>query len=133
MRVVLDTNVFVSAVLGGRLSAVLDAWELGRFILLVSTDILGEYRNVLARPKFGLNIVDVDNIIGYIFHKAAFVTAAHPLGMISEDPTDDKFLKVAVAGQADYIVSGDSHLLRLKAVKGIPIITATDFLNRVGY
>jgi len=133
MRVVLDTNILVSAVLGGRLAAILDAWEAGQFTLLVNTEILREYRSVLARPKFGLNIEDVDNIIGYIFQQAEFVTTTLLSTVSSEDPADDKFLKVALTGQADCIVSGDNHLLRLKACEGIPIYTAREFLARLGH
>ncbi len=133
MRVVLDTNVFVSAVLGGRLSGVLEAWDVGRFTLLVNADILREYREVLSRPKFGLTVEDVDNIIGYVFHRAEFVTAAHLLNVIVEDSPDNRFLEVGVAGQADCIVSGDRHLLRLQSCEGIPIISARDFLDRLGY
>jgi hypothetical protein len=131
MRVVIDTNVFVSAVLGGKLASVLGAWQAGRFTLVVSVEVVREYLEVLRRPKFDLPADVVDSIAGYLFHRAEFVTPVERLSVVEVDPKDDRFLEAAVAGQATLIVSGDNHLLALRAFRHIPIISAREFLNRL--
>jgi putative PIN family toxin of toxin-antitoxin system len=131
MRVVLDTNVFVSAVLGKALALVLETWQSGRFVLVVSDEIVREYHRVLRRQKFGLTDEIVDGIIGYVFRRAEFVLTGEPLSVVKEDPADNKFLEAALAGEASLIVSGDRHLLHLETYQGIPIITARAFLDRL--
>jgi len=131
MRAVIDTNVLVSAVLGGTLAEVFDHWRAGQFTWVVSDDIMREYLDVLRRPKFALPADVVDTIIGYLFHQAEFAIPAELLRVIAADPKDDKFLEAAVAGRADVIVSGDQHLLALKAYREIPIIAAREFLDRL--
>ena len=113
MRVVLDTNVLVSAVLGGALRTILDRWLEGKFTLVMSDDIMREYHDVLRRPKFGLPDETVTSIAVQIFHDAEFVTPADEIKAIPDDPSDDKFLAAAIEGHADVIVSGDRHLLLL--------------------
>ena len=131
MRVVIDTNVFVSSVLGGALAEILNRWRAGQFTLIVTDEIVREYLEVLRRPKFALPVDVVDTIIGYVFHRAEFVIPAEPLAVVSADPKDDKFLEAAVAGEADLIVSGDRHLLDLLAFRQASIVTARDFLERL--
>ena len=131
MRVVLDTNVFVSAVLGGTLEAVIGHWRAGRFTLVVTDEVAGEYLAVLRRPKFGLPTDVIDDIIGYVFRKAEFVTPVERLRVVESDPKDDKFLEAAVAGEAALIVSGDRHLSSLGAYRGIPIVSPREFLDRL--
>ncbi len=131
MRIVLDTNVFLSAALGGALRAVIDHWRAGHFTLVVTDQIVGEYLSVLRRPKFGLPNEVVDDLIGYVFRKAEFVVSVERLRVIQADPADDKFLEAAVAGQAAFIVSGDQHLLNLQTYRGISIITPRELLDRL--
>ena len=131
-RVVLDTNVLVSAVLGGRTAPVLDRWRAGRFTLVVTDDIVREYLIVLRRPKFGLPAEVVDAITAYVFRKAEFVTPVERLTVIAADPADDRFLEAAVAGEAEIIVSGNKHLLDLKTFRQISILTAHEFLSELG-
>ena len=131
MRVVLDTNVFVSALLGGKLRAVMDTWRAERFQLIVTDEIVLEYLAVLRRPRLALPPDVVDDILAYVFHKAEFLTPQQHLHVVETDASDDKFLEAAVAGNADLIVSGDRHLLNLGAYQHIPIITAREFLRRL--
>ena len=63
MKVLIDTNIFVSAVIGKRLAIIIDIWKAGHFKLVLTDDILKEYRDVLSRPKFGFPQSDVDEII----------------------------------------------------------------------
>jgi putative PIN family toxin of toxin-antitoxin system len=131
MRAVIDTNVFVSGVLGGQLAAVLDLWRAGRFTLVVSDEIVYEYLEVLRRPKFALPPTVVESIGAYLIQKAEFVIPVEPLSVVVDDPKDDKFIEAAVAGEVDLIVSGDKHLLKLGTYRQIPISTARDFLDRL--
>jgi putative PIN family toxin of toxin-antitoxin system len=130
MRVVIDTNVLVSAVLGGQLAEVISRWQVGDFTLVVSDVIAAEYLAVLRRPKFGLPAQVIDAIGAYVFQRAEFVTP-QALRVVTADPKDDKFIEAAVTGRADVIVSGDKHLLSLGAYHAIPIITARTFLGQL--
>ena len=129
MRVVLDTNVLVSAVLGGTLQAIWDKWISGAFTLVVSDEILREYNDVLRRPKFGLAEDTVDDIISQLFHEAEFVTPAETLRVVTDDPDDDRFIAAAVEGGATTIVSGDTHLLTLAGYREIKNVSARQFIE----
>jgi len=131
MRVVLDTNVFVSVVLGHTLQAIFDYWLAGSFVLIVSNDIVQEYLGVLRRPKFRLTSEIIDPIISQMFQRAEFVTPDTYIHVIEADPSDNKFLEAALTGQATYIVSDDKHLLELKSYKNVRIISARDFLSQL--
>ena len=131
IRAVIDTNVFVSAVLGGRLAAVCDFWRAGQFALIVSDEIVREYIEVLRRPKFGLAADQIDSVAAFVLQRAEFVTLIEHLVVVAADPDDDKFLEAAVAGKAEYLVSGDNHLLSLGNYQTISILTARQFIDRL--
>lgn len=136
MRLVLDTNTALSALLwGGTPARLLDAALSGRIELASSTALLAELQGVLLRPKFngplasrGLSAAEVFD--GY----AALVQLVTPAGLaltVTRDPADDQVLAAALAAHADLIVSGDAHLLDLKRFQSIPIVTARDALQRL--
>jgi putative PIN family toxin of toxin-antitoxin system len=131
MKAVIDTNVFVSAVLGGKTARVLDSWRAHTFSLIVTSDIVDEYQTVLRRPKFKLPPHVVDGIIDRVYRRAIFVTPQVPIAVVASDPSDNKFLEAAVTGAANVIVSGDKHLLELGVFHVVQIIRVTDFLNMV--
>jgi putative PIN family toxin of toxin-antitoxin system len=115
LRVVLDTNVLVSATRwGGVPGLVVDAARAGSIDGVVSLHILGELRDVLMRPGFGHSQADVDLRASQI---AAFcdvlVTEAIP-GAWCPDPDDDAIVQTAILAGASYVVSGDAHLLTLE-------------------
>ena len=128
-RVILDTNIIISSALGGELVFVLEKWDEGKFTVIVTTDVLGEYFEVLNRPKFGLSQETIDKITRYIYQFAEFVIPEEQIRFIEDDPKDDKFLEAAVAGHVDFIVSGDNHLLALKEFRSIPILSGREFLD----
>jgi len=130
-RVVFDTNVFVSAVLGGALGELIDHWRAGKITLVVSDEIVREYFEVLRRPKFGLFTEDVEAIVGYVFRLGEFVTINEKIDIIKVDPKDNIFLEAALAGNADCIISGDGHLLEQKEFRGVPILTARQYLEQL--
>ncbi|MEW5871084.1 MAG: putative toxin-antitoxin system toxin component, PIN family [Chloroflexota bacterium] len=132
-RVILDTNVFVSAVLGHQVRPILVAWYNERFTLLISPVILSEYLQVLSRPKFALPAEVLESITAYLFRKAEFVQPLEKFQVIQKDPSDNIFLEAAVAGQADWIISGDKqHLLALKEFRQIPIVSPRQFIDWLG-
>ncbi len=131
-RVILDTNIFVSMALGGQVGKINDRWRAGEFILVVSEEIVSEYLEVLQRPKLHLKSHTIAVLAGRIYRKAKFVKPEERVSGIQPDPKDDKFLEAAVAGQVDFIVSSDKHLLNLKNFRSIPIITAREFMNWLG-
>ncbi|MDP2776812.1 MAG: putative toxin-antitoxin system toxin component, PIN family [Anaerolineales bacterium] len=128
-RVVLDTNIVISSALGGALVLILEGWDDGKFTVIVTSDILSEYFEVLNRPKFRLKQETIDKIARYLYQFSEFVVPEEQIQFIEADPKDDKFLEAAIAGKVDFIVSGDKHLLDLKEFQSIPIISGREFIN----
>ena len=131
MRVVIDTNIIVSAYLGGALEGIIIAWKSGKFTLVVSREIAEEYLEVLRRPKFRIEQVEVDDFAALLLDRAEFVIPLEAFTVVEDDPTDDKFLEAAITGKANLIISGDAHLLDLKSFRNIPIITARQFVEKL--
>lgn len=134
MRVVLDTNILVSALyFGGTPKKVFKLWEDHKFELLVSLDIIEEYEEVLLRMHKKLKMQDetyVDRTIKSLTEDCVLIQPRHRK-KYSRDPDDDKFIHCAQSGKAIYIVSGDSDLLDLDKIDDIEMITAREFLNRI--
>ena len=130
MRVVIDTNIMVSAYLGGALKAIIVSWKSGKFTLVVSDAISAEYHEVLKRPKFQIERAELDDFFALLLDKAEFVIPLETINVITSDSLDNKFIEAAIAGKAKLIVSGDNHLLELKSFKDIPIITAKEFIKQ---
>lgn len=131
MRVVLDTNIFISAVLGGRLGVVVDEWRAGKFTLIVSEAIVHEYLDVIRRPKFRISAEEIIAITDYLLKAVEFVTPLEAVDAVEADSSDNKFLEAAVTGEAVCIVSGDSHLLDLKTFRNVPILSAREFIDQI--
>ncbi|MDX9993040.1 MAG: putative toxin-antitoxin system toxin component, PIN family [Anaerolineales bacterium] len=127
-RVVLDTNIFISSVLGSRLGIILDVWKNHKFTLIVSDEIIAEYLEVLNRPKFHISQEVITEISAFLFAYAEFVVPGESIQAVLDDPSDNKFIETAIAEQAEHIVSGDSHLPTLKTFRDIPIISANEFI-----
>jgi uncharacterized protein len=129
--VVIDTNVFISATLfGGEVDQIRQLWQQEKIVYLISGEVLKEYIKVLSYPKFNLTEEDIHYIIDE--ELLPFVTSVNiktHVKCIKEDPDDDKFLSLAVDGDADYIISGDNHLLKLKEYRGIKILPVRDFFQ----
>lgn len=133
IRFVLDTNVLVSIALPrAKLHLLVSAWKEGHCRLLVSGEIFEEYLRVLNYPRLQLSPEDIRQILEVELRPyAEEVKVASRIEQIREDPSDDKFLTCAVDGRADWIVTGDRHLLRLKVFRGIRNGSPTEFLNQL--
>ena len=130
IRVVLDTNVVVSALLfDGPASRLVALWQRRRFIPLVSRPILQEYLRVLAYPKFKLTVQEVGQAIEELLPYVEVTRQGKRLRVIRRDPADDRFIECAVAGKARYLVSGDDDLLSLRSFQGIRIVSIAEFLT----
>jgi putative PIN family toxin of toxin-antitoxin system len=128
-RVVLDTNVLVSALLfTGELSKIVDLWQQGEMVPLISRETFDELRAVLQYPKFSLAPDEIQSIIeNEILPYFEVVEIKENVRGVCRDPGDDKFLACALSGSAHFIVSGDKDLIVLKSHKAIRIIKASEF------
>jgi uncharacterized protein len=131
---VLDTNVVISSLLfRGPLSAIHAAWTSKRFVLLLSRQVLGEDARVLVFPKFRLSEADIAGLIrNELLQFAEPVEVVSRVDAVRADPDDNRFLELAVDGNADLVVSGDRHLLDLGTWRDIPILSSRGFLERLG-
>jgi putative PIN family toxin of toxin-antitoxin system len=138
IRAVLDTNVIVSAILApkGAPATILRMGLEGAYMLLLSPHILDEARRVVRYPKIikllkrhGISLQEVDDLVDKIAKTSLVTAGALVLRVIEEDPKDDMILACAVEEEADFVVSGDSHLTNLKSFQGIPILQPVEFLR----
>jgi putative PIN family toxin of toxin-antitoxin system len=131
MRIVLDTNVFISGIFfTGPPYQILRAWRDGRVQLLVSPSILDEYQRIGTELALQFRDLDLKGFLDLLTVQAEIVLAPTLPPVIRDDPSDDKFLEAAVAGNASYIISGHKHLLALSEFQGILILKPRDFAQR---
>ena len=130
VKVVVDTNVLVSALLfGGKPGKLMPLWQRGTIRPLASKEIIDEYLRVLTYPKFKLSEEDINFLLYHEILPYFEVIDVHPgPRIIRKDPEDDKFIRCALAGKAKFIISGDHHLLTLKSCQKIKILSPSDFL-----
>jgi putative PIN family toxin of toxin-antitoxin system len=134
MRVVLDTNILVSALLSpaGYPAAIYSAWEGGRFTLLICQEQLDELHATLPKPKIAelIKPYKAGRLVNQIKRLAEEISAL-PRVRISLDPNDDHLLALSEAGKADYLITGDkSGLLGLRHHERTQIVSARDFASR---
>lgn len=130
MRAVIDTNVFVSSFFGGTPLKVIEYWFSGELTLCVSKPILNEYFDVLNRFEFEDR--SLLHRLMSAFEKnfnLLFVNNPEEQLWITEDPADNKFIACAIALKAEYIVSGDAHLKKLKNIGSIKIISPAEMIG----
>jgi uncharacterized protein len=130
IRVVLDTNVLVSAILlKGRLSMFQELWKDGTLSPLLSRETFQEFKTVLGYPKFSLSADEITAIIeDEILPYFEVIVIKEKIEGVCRDPNDDMFLAVAVNAQAPYVVTGDKDLLALRRYKSIAIVTPQEYL-----
>ncbi len=135
VRVVLDTNVAVSALLfhSGALSWLRGAWREGSIRPLVSRETTTELMRVLAYPRFALNIDDQGDLLDEYLPCCEIVEIPVPPPVIPEcrDVFDRPFLELALAGRADALVTGDSDILALSDALAVPILSPAAFRRRM--
>lgn len=138
IKVVLDTNIFVSGILNskGAPGQALKAWQENKFVLTTSKPIIKEIKQVLNSAKIQEFLIkhkvvkeDLNDFFSTLSFNALVVKPSFKLDIIKEDPADNKFLECALMVKAEYIVSGDKHLLKLKMYENIKIISAYELIN----
>ena len=130
IKVVIDTNIYISAVLfGGNAEGIRKLAREGKIELLVSENILTEIAGVFKR-KFNWYDWQISELITDIRAFATLVTPRLSVSVINEDKPDNRFLECAIEGKARYIITGDKqHLQSLKEYQGIKILSPAKFLE----
>jgi len=130
VRVVIDTNVFISSFFGGKPSRIIEKWISGEITLCMSNPILREYFEVLNRFNFAKKDLLLDLMKRFEqSHNILFVATPHERDWIKADPADNKFIACAISLKAQFIISGDKHLRDLKTIGGIRIVSPSRFLE----
>ena len=126
-KVVLDTNILVSALLfKGELAAIVDLWEKGKIMPVLSRETFAEFKTVLEYPKFSLSRQEIKLIIEEeVLPYFEVIEITDTVKGICRDADDDKLIACAVSAAADFIVSGDKDLLDMGQYKSVRIISAS--------
>ena len=131
MRLVVDTNVFISGVFfTGPPYQILDAWRRRRVDLVVSPEILEEYRATGRELASRFPGVNPDPWFELVYVRATYVDAPPLESQVCTDPDDDKFLACALAGGVKTIASGDKALLRVSGYSGVTVLTPRRFVDQ---
>ena len=130
MKVVIDTNIFVSSFFGGNPRRIIDLWKTEKITLCLSKEILDEYIEVLQR--IGLQDEDELGELLSLFKRGfnmLFTTKTPKVKVVKNDPDDDKFIECALALKAEVIVTGDKAIEAVGEYMGVKILTPQRFLK----
>ena len=133
-KIVLDTNVWISALLwGGKPAEIIKAAEQRKVIIIASEEIVAEISQVLTYPKLK-NIYQTEglrseDLIEIVLKASKFAKVTKKLNVVVQHPADDKFIECAQAAGADYIITGDKHLLKVACYKKTRIVSVNAFLQ----
>lgn len=129
-KIVLDTNNLISA-LGwrGNPRHIFEKVVDGTFELILSAKQINELLRVLEYQKFKFTNEQKSRFISILFEISTLIETEHSLDIIKEDPSDNMLLESATEGKANYIITGDAHLLKLKEFEGIKILPPKEFLD----
>jgi len=132
LKVTADTNILISASIAkGNEFELLRLAKLNKIQLILSPQILKEYKEVISRPKFGFSEVQIESALKQILRICSLVMPSIKINAVIEDPDDNMILECAVTGKVGYIVSGDKHLLDLKEFENIKIVTTASILKLI--
>lgn len=127
-RIVVDTNIYISAIFwGGKPRELIDLGRDKRIHIFTSLEIENEIAKKL-RTKFRLHHEEINQILLDFMTFTVPVKVTTTIEAVREDPEDDKFIECAILSRANYIASGDKHLLDLKEYSGIRILKASEYL-----
>jgi uncharacterized protein len=131
MRVVVDTNIFISSFFGGNPAKIIELWREGRIILCLSNGIIDEYMDVLSRMALS-GEVELKELLSLFKNgfNCVFTSNTPLLNIVVNDPDDNKFIETAAALDAEIIISGDKHLLSIGGYAGIKIISPGEFISK---
>jgi len=131
MRVVLDTNIFISGIFweNNSCSAIIDAWQAGKLTLVSSLEIVQELVDTLRDFRIIMPEEMIEAWRKTLMEHALLVAPAEKLALVKDDPDDDKFFEAAVAGHAQYLVSQDKQVLNIPTFRGIKTIHPKIFVK----
>jgi len=130
MRVVLDTNIFVSGIhWAGDSEKVLRKWFHHEFDLVSSVAIIEEMTRILSSFKIPMETEDILWWRTLVLERSIIIEPVNKLNIVKEDPGDNKFIEAALEGKANYIITQDNHLLKIKKYKSIKIVSPSEFLR----
>lgn len=134
LKVVLDTNILISAILfGGKPRQILEKAIRGEIRLCLSQPILEELKGVLQRSKFDYSPEMIQVIFTELTGIADFVNPSETIDVMNEDPDDNRILECALEAKASYVVTGDFHLLKLIRYRNIEVLNADAFLEKLSF
>ena len=133
INAVVDTNVLISALIGfGNPRKILQAFSQREFLLVTSSELIEEFNLALSKPKIARRITDENReAVNSLIKELARIVEPKESVLLSRDVKDDVVLECALAGDANFIVTGDDDLLVLENFCGIPIITPKIFLTKL--
>lgn len=131
MKIVLDTNVLVSGIFfSGPPLEILKAWRERKIQLLLSDEVLDEYRRVAAELGTQFPAIDISSLLDLITVYSNIIEPVTLPEPVCTDPDDDKFIACAIAGKSGIIVSGDKQLLKVDGYRKIRVIKPRDFVEK---
>ncbi len=131
MKIVLDTNVFISGIFfSGPPHRILKAWRDGLFQIVLTRKILEEYERVGSVLEQQFSAIDLTPMLDLVAINAELVPDKTLPIPVCSDRDDDKFIACALASKSRFIVSGDKHLLSVSGFQGIEIITPRSFVEK---
>ncbi len=131
MKVVIDTNVFISGIFfTGPPYTILKLWHSGEIQIILTPEILDEFQRVGEVLKEDHPSIDLHPIIGYLIKTAEIINTPELPQPVSDDPDDDKFIAAAIACNCSIIISGDKHLLKISGFRGIKVLKPREFLDK---
>jgi uncharacterized protein len=130
MNVILDTNVLVSGIFfKGPPYHILQMWKNGQIEIIISHEILEEYRRVIQDVSAQFPQIDISKLFEMITLKAHLTFSLSLPSRICEDSDDDKFFSAAITSKTPVIISGDKHLLNKSGFSGIRVLTPRNFID----
>ena len=130
MKVIIDTNVLVSGIFfTGPPSQILQSWKNGKIEIVISADILSEYREVCEELSLKYRGIEVEPILNLIAIHSELIEVPVSSELVCTDPADQKFIACAIAGNVELIISGDKQLLKANGYKGIKVLTPRLFIE----
>jgi uncharacterized protein len=128
MRIVVDSNVLISGLFwGGTPAEILHAWAEGKLKVVCSAEIIDEYNRIARRLNPGLDTSQIDRFLSFLIGRSEIVQPNHWFKVVLDDPGDNKFIECAFHAQANLIISGDKHLLRLEKFGPIQLLSPSEF------
>jgi len=131
MKIVIDTNVFVSGIFfTGPPYRILKAWRNGRLQPAISQEIVDEYQSIVDELSKQYPAIDTIPILDFVSKNTKIIMVPSILEPVCMDPDDYKFIACAIAAHCKIIVSGDKHLLKVSGYCGIQVLKPREFVDK---